>query len=254
MEWVTAVGSAVAAVAALVAAWQATRLVRKTQDQVEASLSQVEVAHKQVEVSQRQVELAQRELFANQRPLLVPVGSIAQMGAEGLYLDLHSATVAMVTALRNVGSGTALSTRLTVFGNEPKDPPRSVPPRRVAFFAQPIAAGETSVGISLTVGGSMMNGDVCINDEPSLTLFAPRRPTLNEVQFSTVYIALGRLTVTYSDVYARKHAAVWDLDNQQNWHFVASREDIPADLDDLNNVAVKAYRPTEGSGAATPDV
>lgn len=233
MDWlmvVTAVGSAVAAVAAGWAAFQATRLVSKTQEQVATS--------------QHQVDVSQRELFAGQRPVLVPTRSVASVGADGLpYVDLDGVTEPSVVAgIKNIGPGPCFALRLVLFGRSPTTPGAVLPSRRYAWDLPAIAGGE-ELGPTLAVGGTVMNGDVCINSEPLLTLFAPPMPTRDQNTFGGTYVMLGRLTMTYSDIYDRKHAAVWDLDTQQHWHLIAYRDDIPKDLDDLQRDALAAMRP-----------
>jgi hypothetical protein len=225
---VTAVGSTVAAFAAGWAAFQATKLVGKTQEQVA--------------VGQRQVDLSQRELFATQRPILVPTASLASMGSEGAYLELDAATIAVTAGVRNVGPGTALNVRLVLFGRAPTSAPSVRPSRRSAWSLPPLPAGEQT-SIALEVGGSLMDGAERINDEALLTLFAAPMPSRSEVNFSAIYVALGRLTMTCSDIYGRKHAAIWDIDQQQHWHVVGYREDIPADLNDLQERTLKAMQP-----------
>ncbi len=42
-----------------------------------------------------------------------------------------------------------------------------------------------------------------------------------------------RVTMTYQDIFHRKHASIYDLAFRQRWHVVALIDDIISDLDDL---------------------
>jgi hypothetical protein len=42
-----------------------------------------------------------------------------------------------------------------------------------------------------------------------------------------------RVTITYQDIFHRKHASIYDLAFQQRWQVVALIDDIISDLGDL---------------------
>ncbi|MGZ6375557.1 MAG: hypothetical protein ACXWPI_12660 [Ktedonobacterales bacterium] len=45
---------------------------------------------------------------------------------------------------------------------------------------------------------------------------------------------LARYTITYHDIFGRRHAAIYDYDSQHRWRSVAFLTNIPQDLEELN--------------------
>lgn len=61
---------------------------------------------------------------------------------------------------------------------------------------------------------------------------APKQP-LSSPNSSTEPWYIGRITITYHDIFHRKHASIYDLVYGQKWQEVAFVDDIINDLDDL---------------------
>ncbi|MCL4508490.1 MAG: hypothetical protein M1296_03060 [Chloroflexi bacterium] len=66
---------------------------------------------------------------------------------------------------------------------------------------------------------------------------APEQPTPQERMLGGYYNSIARLTLTYQDIFMRKHAGVFDYIDHYGWQCVALLADIPKDLEDLNNAA-----------------
>ena len=58
--------------------------------------------------------------------------------------------------------------------------------------------------------------------------------------FGSAYIYLGRLTLTYQDIFGRKHACIADFDTLERWHIHPHLEDIATDLEDLEQAIADA--------------
>jgi len=60
---------------------------------------------------------------------------------------------------------------------------------------------------------------------------APKQPLSSPTSGKLWYIC--RVTITYHDIFHRKHTSIYDLAFQQRWQVVALIDDIENDLDDL---------------------
>ncbi len=69
------------------------------------------------------------------------------------------------------------------------------------------------------------------NDERKYTFNAPKQPLVSPNSGEPWSIC--RVTITYQDIFHRKHASIYDLAFQQRWQAVALIDDIVSDLDDL---------------------
>lgn len=54
------------------------------------------------------------------------------------------------------------------------------------------------------------------------------------------YNVLARLTLTYQDIFRRKHAATFDYIDLYGWQCVALLSDIAKDLEDVNSQVAEA--------------
>jgi hypothetical protein len=217
MDWVADVGSMIAAGAAFWAAVAATALVRKSQ--------------RQVETAQRQNDLAQLEYFASNRPLVIPSGSLGRgLNADGTsFVDLNRPQPVEIS---NIGSGVALNLSLVLFGSPSKPASGMLPNRVIAWLEPPLPAGSLRV-VQLTPGASSFNGDVCIGNDSTMSLFGPPTPSYDEIALGAVIQILARLTMTYHDIFGRKHSSTYDCDVLGRWISRGYKEDIPQDLGDF---------------------
>jgi hypothetical protein len=218
LDWLGGGGALLAAAGAVWAAIAATRLVKGTQ---------------------RQVELTQQEVFGADRPVVIPTTLLDLLqGSEGGYVDLDAQGVLL--ELKNVGRGVALNIRAVLFGPIPSGPPAHLARRQSAWLIPPMASGQERA-VELHAGGTGMGGDASVDREGGLSLHAPGTPSRENVLLGSSYVIAARLTVTYHDIYGRKHASICDFDVQARWHHRAYRDGIHLDLEDLED-AVGAAR------------
>jgi len=212
MDWVADIGSIVAACGAVGAAWQATRLVKK---------------------SQAQNDLAQRELFASNRPIVIPTWKFSpQLNADGTkWIDL---TGDQVIRIQNIGPGVALNLSIVMFGPPPASPSGLLPNRVISWLEPPLRSGEERT-ITLKPGSSNFNGDVRIDNDPQLSLFAPPTPSARDLMLGAADHFLARLTMTYHDVLGRRHSGTYDADVLSRWLSRSYREGIATDLWDIES-------------------
>jgi len=202
---------------------------------------------KQVEVSQEQVAQSVEARQDLLMPVLFPTNDLASLPArsvvdpdspfhtEGkLYLpDLEYAKV----ALKNAGSGIAFNLRGYLFEPEPEadsDKQRS----RLHYYIHslPVEPGEQLTDTLWTRGGPPITGDVeIVGNSKRFKLYAPKRSTAD----AGTPIRDARLTLTYSDVFGRKHAAIYDFTRQKNWETVAHLSNIDGDLADIEQEALR---------------
>ena len=67
--------------------------------------------------------------------------------------------------------------------------------------------------------------------EHKYTFNVPKQPLASPNSGEPWYMC--RVTITYQDIFHRKHASIYDLAFQQRWQVVALIDDIINDLDDL---------------------
>jgi len=68
------------------------------------------------------------------------------------------------------------------------------------------------------------------------TLYAPKAPTQEEINRGITLI-LMRLTLTYHDIFGRKHASTFDYTHLHKWVCVEFQSDIPQDIEELDRQA-----------------
>ncbi len=223
--WVAigSIGALWAAIAASVAAFFTYRIMLAGQKQVEVSQEQF-----------RQSVEAERDA---QLPILVPSEHLVsiQSDASG-HLDRQpgydrTRTYAYVP-VRNSGAGIALNIWGVVFEAEPEYPVlKETGQHHSLRFQLPLEPGSHFDG-NWPGGGLPLSGDTEIGTTVRYKLYAPRKPTPAEVQRG-ITEKLARLTLTYSDIFGRKHAAIYDYTNQYQWESVAYLRGIDKDLGDL---------------------
>lgn len=202
-----------------------------------------EAAKRQAEQSERQVEETRQQRFDQHRPVVHPSGSLPltnNSSVDWSQLDFE-------LLLRNVGTGVALTLCGVLFPPEPEAPPSTLPPRYTMWRESPLLPGTDGRSGKLATGGTIMNGDATIDGH---RLFAPRKPTYQEMTKCGKYNVLARLTLTYEDIFKRKHAAIYDFIDIHGWQCVALLPGILEDLEDVDREA----RGLPMSGASSPVV
>lgn len=225
--------------AASFAAWFTYQIMKSGQKQVEAALQQVEV-------SQQEVRAAREAQQDGQLPILMPSEPLLSAGygsddGYGHYVQPtqpgydHNQPFVRVQ-IRNAGPGLALNIRGIVFGPRPEfENARVIDHCHSHTYPVPLPAGATS-SLDWKRGGSLVSGDTRIGTH---TLYAPTTPSASD-KLRGIAELVGRLTLTYSDIYGRKHATIYDLTADFRWVAVDYIPNIAQDLGELARDALKA--------------
>lgn len=253
-EFFTGVGATAAPVAAGAAVFAAIYTRRIMQ-----------AGQKQVKVSQEQFRQSVEAERDAQLPVLVPIepllcaeygqhtetGLYAQPTKSGYDRTLPFARI----AIKNAGPGIALNIWGVVFESEPEwDSLRETGQHHSHRYDIPLGPGQ-DIKKDWTAGSVPVRGDkemVDITAAKRYRFYAPRQPTLAESQRGETE-KVARLTLTYSDIFGRKHAAIYDFTMQHQWENVAYLRNIEQDLSDMEREALqdapvyRAPKPTVSS-------
>ena len=222
-DWLDVHASAIQGVSSVV-------LLAVTVVLVVVTFTYAKAAQRQAEQAEKQVAAIEQERLDRQRPIVYPLGQLPL--TEDNHVD-WAKLEGCDLRLENVGAGVALILCGVLFAPEPDTPPRILPDRFTVWREPPLLPG-ASRPIKLAIGKTIMNGDAKISEYP---LFAPKKPTYHELTMGGRYNVLARLTLTYQDIFKRKHAAVFDYIDLYAWQCVVFLADIPSDLEDVDNVA-----------------
>lgn len=250
MDWttlLTAISAIGAAGAAGAAAWQAFE-VRK---QLAESRNQGEIARAQF--------LQAR--YDEARPVLIVISSpqaIAVQQGNECYLDWNQQPP--VIEVCNVGNGPALNVRSVIYGPEAEafagtgssplsegfiwqylsdEKQKEAREKHWYYWATDAVSRGESRKLQYDLAGrfspikfSEKNKFLeSKNHERKCTLNAPKQPLSSPNSGEPWYMC--RVTITYQDIFHRKHATLCDLAFQQRWQVVALIDDIKNDLGDL---------------------
>jgi hypothetical protein len=177
-----------------------------------------------IKVTGQQVQQTLEARYDQYRPLLVPDGKSFELiigqsndleGRGYVFVELSGCQYGIY--LHNIGSGPALG----VWGVIYRPPPVSGDRPNHHFFkyGTPILAGQTEESASAE-GTVILSGDVTIDKEGKHTLYAPPLPSLGEVLTGSAPTTLARLTITYKDIFNRKHASIFDFGLDKEWRAV----------------------------------
>lgn len=245
-------GTLIAAVAASLAAIFTYRIMRSAQEQVKVSQAQ----NQQTLESERDAQL----------PVLMPIAQLMAIGfvrneTTGLETpwnkpgyDPNQSKVPV--KIKNVGPGIALNIWGIVFGPEPTDETQRVMEQhhshRYGLPLEPVTAESSSTSPTAprntvetvwSAGGVAVWGNAEITDGTKhYTLYAPRKPSLADTMRGNAE-KVARLTLTYSDIFGRKHAAIYDLTAQMVWENVAYVRNIQHDLDEMQQETLRQLSP-----------
>ena len=182
----------------------------------------IQAYRKQVEIGQEQVRISQEQLFNQVRPVLYPVGDLEKIidrsaGKFHINWDYQNQEI---DGLRNIGVGPAFN----IYGILFSPPVNSQPPRmRYAVWNYPaLTPGVPGDKITLSPG-SHISSDTLIK---GYTLYVPD----DEDHLGVV----ARFTLTYHDVFGRKHASIYDYHSQIGWISRGHFSDIEYDIYELD--------------------
>jgi hypothetical protein len=209
-----------------------------------------DAADRQAQQATRQVEETQQQRFDQYRPVVHPAGDLATN--QPLQVDWYQQGYDL--QLQNVGAGVALIVCGVMFPPEGVFPVNQLSPRYTLWREAAFLSGQPARSVKLELGRTMTDGDATIGGH---RLFAPRRPTDEERRLCGLYNVIARLTLTYQDIFMRKHAATIDYIDLYGWQCVALSSDVAKDLEDLDQDAHRkmhdAVNQARSADAAAPN-
>jgi hypothetical protein len=222
--WLTAIGTIASPIAALgIAVWGALS------------------SRKQARENERKLLEAQYDL---ERPILVVEGELLLTDSGRLDIDTHGPKQRFLT-LRNVGRGIATNIQGVIFGSAPDAPyiPAYVQAANYHKFTfqldRPLVPGERTEPLEYTPGGFDAPGDTIID---GYMLWAPAH---NEIVRQGLPSRAARVTITYHDLFGRKHASHFDYTDQRKWVSHPVSKGIADDLADLRQRSHPAFPPAQ---------
>lgn len=207
------------------------------------SIFQVRETRRQVAISQQQVRESIEARYDEMLPVLIP--NLGLGGFQGLtppysYEDSEGKEVTTegysdVIMLKNVGAGTAFNISFLVFAVlHPKSGGTKHSKGAIIHIPEPLAPGTPTALYNLSKITAIPH---------TATLHDP----LTQVAFmicpsAEAPSAALRATCTYTDLYGRKHACIyefvhnWEERNRDTWVFICALHNIKQDLRDLDHL------------------
>jgi hypothetical protein len=191
-------------------------------------------------ITLRHLRLAREARYDSCRPLLYPSvqPTLARTTTGETVLGLAAAGTRLI--IHNAGSGVATNVRGALYGPQPAEPaePGSPPPDHQYLWLETPLPDKASAPVVSVPGGWILPGDTSVVGWGAYrpTLYAPPKPTPGSG--SRLYQAappvVWRLTLTYQDIFRRRHASVFDLTDQFVWRCVGFFPGIPKDIEELD--------------------
>ncbi len=170
---------------------------------------------------QEQVKVSQEQQFNQFRPVLYPVGSLEDIidrsaGKPHIKWGYQNQ---VIDGLRNIGVGPAFNIYGILFGLPLITTPPKPPTDRYVVWNHPaLTPGESGDKITLEQSTNI-SSETTIGGYP---LYVP-----DDVDHIGI---IARFTLTYHDVFGRKHASIYDYHSQSGWrnkgHFSSIDYDI----------------------------
>jgi len=174
----------------------------------------------------RQEDRAAQERFDQHRPLVIPTASLGIVDDRGNVTWVVRDTSVPV---HNAGAGVALNVVALLLGSLDL----SMNERYTGRYPTPLPSMAADQTIQFRGGASMIPSQTTIDAH---RLCAPDKPSDGALLAGAAWYVL-RLTLTYRDIFRRKHAAIFDYTRMGQWETVAIIENIPKDLLDLEDEA-----------------
>lgn len=171
--------------------------------------------------------------FGTQRPVLHPRQAlILEQGATEVDWDtMREISIKVV----NAGPGVAMNV-CGVFMDHCHNP--QITDRRFSYMRRDILLATEERIIKFERGGTLVNGE----DEIGGIKVGPSE---RETSFQNPSpFVIGRLTITYSDIFGRKHATSIDYTKMERWEDPQISTNIPQGIDELETIAQAAHAPT----------
>ncbi len=188
------------------------------------SLLAVVVASILLYINFQQQKSSQESYLDQQRPILAPnsrLSSSDQISWDAEQQTLH---------IKNYGAGVALNIKAVLFERMPKDDINYIGRRYTAWHNQPLGAKEET-SYRMSPGQTDMPGTYTIESE---TFYAPMQPPLGAILSYDATTIEARLTVTYHDVFGRKHISMFDYTQQHEWRMIMIESNIAKDIQDID--------------------
>ena len=167
-------------------------------------------------------------LYALSCPILAPRTPLSLRNND-LDWDPQHYTV----KIKNVGTGVALNVWGVLL--PPKQAETVNLPRQYCLRSHtPVSQGDKDIDTYFLSGEIPLRTDEMIEKRNGTTeqySLCPPSVDLPSDGVDRRYVA--RLTLTYRDVFGRKHASIYDHTNQHRWKFVVHLDDIRNDLEDM---------------------
>lgn len=173
-----------------------------------ATLAVVVTAYIAIKDNRKQAQLTQ---YNSSRPLLIPEGAPQFQSDKPQWLDWNVNEQAIL--IRNVGSGVALNVASVIYGcesylvewntNRRSDSEKSM--HWTCWLGIPIASNETKNAIHKKGNGIFYEKNMHIGQHSFTAPPEPRTTPHQNQPFNT-----ARITITYLDIFRRKHASVFD--------------------------------------------
>ncbi len=186
------------------------------------SQATINAVNKQIAASEAQF---QQERYIEHLPLLIPEGAPKFQSVKSLFLN--KTTNEQRISIHNVGPGVALNVASVLFSESNNtvsdDAIKYI--HWTCWLGVPVAAGlgmkaDHKLNRGLYDVNTMLIGSYTLNaSEPNPNFLLPN--------------TLARITITYLDIFRRKHASIFDYVESDGWQLVEFLEDIPQDLHDL---------------------
>lgn len=222
---VTLIIAGISAVATVVIAFFTYKTIQAYNKQVQIGQDQVKISQDQVKVAQEQVRIGQEQQFNQFRPILHPVGDLGPLikTVNGKTFIQWGNQNQVIEGLRNIGVGPAFNIYGILFGppyiTVPPTPPRE---RYVVWNYPALSPGQEGDKIMLEQF-THISSDTTIGGYP---LYVP-------ADIDHIGI-IARLTLTYHDVFNRKHASVYDYHSQYGWRSRGNFPNIDYDIYELD--------------------
>ena len=185
----------------------------------------IQAYEKQVEIGQEQVKVGQEQLFNQFRPVLHPVGDLGPLVnmVNGKSFIQWGNQNQVIEGLRNMGGGPAFNIYGILFGPPLITTPPKPPPDRYVIWNYP-ALAPSQEGDKITLEQfTNISSDTTIGGYP---LYVP--DDINHIGI------IARLTLTYHDVFNRKHASIYDYHSQFGWRSRGHIPNIEHDIRELD--------------------
>ncbi len=186
------------------------------------SQATIDAVNRQIEASERQ---AKEALYNQQKPVLVPVGDLGNIigTSDGKLYVKWDYQNQVIGGLRNAGVGPALNIYGILFGppyiTTPPTPPRE---RYVVWNYPALSPGQEGDEITLQQFTNI-SSEITIGGYP---LYVP-----DDADHIGI---IARFTLTYHDVFGRKHASIYDYHSQSGWRNRGHFPNIDHDIYELD--------------------